>query len=144
MRVTLSSGGSNCSAFLILFLVIISLSTRAQINYKGIWQGYITAPGAYNSGYTLHIEEYAGDRISGTAYIYRNENPFQFDGILDFIGTVNRSESRITELVIVRQKMPDEYRRFQNQRIAKHERERHRPNRHHQREIERHDRCDDA
>lgn len=112
MRVTFSSYGSNCSVFLVLFLVFVSLSSRAQINYKGIWQGYITAPGAYNSGYTLHIEEYAGDRISGTAYIYRNENPFQFDGILDFIGTVNRSESRITELVIVRQKMPDEYRRL--------------------------------
>jgi hypothetical protein len=112
MRVSFYSVGSKHSVFLAFLLVIIALNTRAQIDYKGIWQGYITAPDSYNSGYTLHIEEFAGDRISGTAYIYRNENPFQFDGMLDFIGTVNRADSRITELVIVRQKMPDQYRRL--------------------------------
>lgn len=96
----------------ILLLSICSLSASAQVDFKGIWQGYITAPGSYNSGYTLHIEEHAGDRISGTAYIYRNEDPIQFDGVLDFIGTVSKEINKITELVIIKEHMPDKYRRL--------------------------------
>lgn len=92
-----------------LSLVLLAFISRAQINYKGIWQGYITASGSHNSGYTLHIEEHTGDRIAGTAYIYRNEEPVVFDGVLDFIGTVSRSTSKITELVILREKMPDDH-----------------------------------
>ena len=88
-------------ALSILLLSTLSFSASAQVDFKGIWQGYITAPGSYNSGYTLHIEEYAGDRISGTAYIYRNEDPIQFDGVLDFIGTVSKKINKITELVII-------------------------------------------
>lgn len=80
-----------------------------KTNYKGIWQGYITAPESFNSGYTLHIEEQTGDRISGTAYIYRNEDPVKFDGVLDFIGTVNQNSSKLTELVILRENMPDDH-----------------------------------
>ena len=101
--------------FLAIIIPVFSLlftDAFSQVNFKGIWQGYITAPGSYNSGYTLHIEEHAGDRISGTAYIYRNEDPIQFDGVLDFIGTVSKSSSKITELVILKQKMPDDYRRL--------------------------------
>jgi len=96
----------------IIILLHFHINSEAQISYKGIWQGYITAPGSYNSGYTLHVEEHLGDRISGTAYIYRNEDPIRFDGVLDFIGTVNSNESRVTELVILQQKMPDEHRRL--------------------------------
>jgi hypothetical protein len=93
----------------ILLVVLLPFASAAQVNYKGIWQGYISAPSSYNSGYTLHIEEYSGDRISGTAYIYRNESPLKFDGVLDFIGTINQNTSRITELVIVREKMPNSF-----------------------------------
>ena len=96
----------------ILLLSILSYTAAAQVDFKGIWQGYITAPGSYNSGYTLHIEEHSGGRISGTAYIYRNEDPIQFDGVLDFIGTVNKEISKITELVIIKEQMPDKYRRL--------------------------------
>ncbi len=90
-----------------LVFVFAPLSLYSQTDYKGIWQGYITAPGSYNSGYALHVEDQSGDRISGTAYIYRNQNPLKFDGVLDFIGTINGSGSKITELVILKEKMPD-------------------------------------
>ena len=89
----------------------VSIATQAQTNYKGIWQGYISAPGSYNSGYTLHIEEQTADRISGTAYIYRNEDPFIFDGVLDFIGTVDNF-AKVTELVILKEKLNDPSRRL--------------------------------
>jgi hypothetical protein len=98
-----------CISFI---LVISSMLCFAQVNYKGIWQGYITAPGSYTSGYAINIEESTGDRISGTAYIYRNENPIQFIGELDFIGTTSKFGSKITELVIVKEKMPDTLRRL--------------------------------
>jgi hypothetical protein len=95
-----------------LSILTSSIVSIGQVNYKGIWQGYITAPGSYSSGYTLNIEEVSADRISGTAYIYRNENPIQFLGVLDFIGTVSNSGSKLTELVIVKEKMPDTIRRL--------------------------------
>jgi hypothetical protein len=101
--------------FSAVFIVLISLlppCAKAQIHYKGIWQGYITAPGSYNSGYTLHIEDQTGDRISGTAYIYRNEDPIRFDGVLDFIGTVDGAAGKITELVVLKEKMPDKHRKL--------------------------------
>ena len=90
----------------IVVLLFFAINATAQVSYKGIWQGYITAPGSYNSGYSLHIEDHSGDRISGTAYIYRNQDPLKFDGVLDFIGTVNQGGSKITELVILKEKMP--------------------------------------
>ncbi|MBC7743638.1 MAG: hypothetical protein H7096_00890 [Flavobacterium sp.] len=89
-----------------ILIPITIFTSSSQPNYKGIWQGYITAPGSYNSGYTLHVEEQTYDRISGTAYIYRNEDPFIFDGVLDFIGTVNQF-AKLTELVIIREKVND-------------------------------------
>jgi len=93
----------------ILIFALQGFNARAQVNYKGIWQGYISSPGSLNSGYTLHIEDHKGDRISGTAYIYRNEEPVIFDGVLDFIGSVSQGTSKLTELVILREKMPDEH-----------------------------------
>jgi len=103
----------DCGSFFILILFLLfQIEAKGQINYKGIWQGYITAPGSYNSGYTLHIEDQTGDRISGTAYIYRNEDPIRFDGVLDFIGTVGQGDNKITELVILKEKMPDKHRRL--------------------------------
>lgn len=100
------------SAVFIILIGLLPTFAIAQIHYQGIWQGYITAPGSYNSGYTLHIEDQTGDRISGTAYIYRNEDPIRFDGVLDFIGTVDRGASKITELVIIKEKMPDKHRKL--------------------------------
>lgn len=100
------------SIIIALSMMIYSTVSTGQVNYKGIWQGYITAPDSYPSGYTLHIEEVSADRISGTAYIYRNEDPIQFIGVLDFIGTVSKSGSRLTELVIVKERMPDKTRRL--------------------------------
>ena len=102
----------NSLLFIITILLLFPLLAESQVNYKGIWQGYITAPGSYNSGYTLHIEEHVGDRISGTAYIYRNEDPIRFDGVLDFIGTIGKDDNKITELVILKEKMPDEHRKL--------------------------------
>ncbi|NEU07694.1 hypothetical protein GZH53_05170 [Flavihumibacter sp. R14] len=100
------------SAVIVFLIGLLPICAQAQIHYKGIWQGYITAPGSYNSGYTLHIEDQTADRISGTAYIYRNEDPIRFDGVLDFIGTVDRSAGKVTELVIVKEKMPDKNRKL--------------------------------
>lgn len=94
-------------SIVLLLLVLFAFDTSAQIDYKGIWQGYITAPESLKSGYTLHIEEHTGDRISGTAYIYRNEDPIRFDGVLDFIGIVNQNTTKLTELVILQENMPD-------------------------------------
>ncbi|WP_026898574.1 hypothetical protein [Daejeonella oryzae] len=97
-----------CFTFFSLLFLCFTSNTFSQINYKGIWQGYITAQSSYNSGYALHIEDQTGDLITGTAYIYRNEDPLQFDGILDFIGTVNQKSSKLTELVILKEKMPND------------------------------------
>lgn len=100
---------SVCMVTVFSLLLFVVFGASAQINLKGVWQGYITAPQSFNSGYTLHIEEHVGDRISGTAYIYRNEDPVKFDGRLDFIGTVNQGTSKLTELVILSENMPDDH-----------------------------------
>ena len=100
-------GTKSARAYVTILLVLFTLLCHAQINYKGIWHGYITAKGSYNSGYAINIENQAEDYISGTAYIYRNDDPLKFDGALDFIGTINRSTSKITELLILNEKMPD-------------------------------------
>lgn len=91
-------------------LLILTQNSIADTDFKGIWQGYITATyegvPLLNSGYTLNIKTQNDGRISGTAYIYRKDT-FAFEGILDFIGTVDDSRMKVTELNILKEKLFD-------------------------------------
>lgn len=94
----------------LVFALFTSCICAAQ-NYVGIWQGYITASAGGveipKSGYTLNIKQHKGDFISGTAYIY-GKKTLLFEGILDFIGTVNidSRKAKITELKILKYSKP--------------------------------------
>ncbi|MBC8053690.1 MAG: hypothetical protein H7Y13_11555 [Sphingobacteriaceae bacterium] len=88
-----------------LAICLISLSSLAQ-DYKGIWHGYITGEGLYNkSWYALNVKSQEGNIITGRAYIYGNFL-FVFWGVMDFIGTIDKGNLKITELSIKDQEMP--------------------------------------
>lgn len=94
------------AAAAVVLVIIESLSAQ---NYTGIWQGYITASEDgvqfYNSGYVLNVKSQQGDIITGSSYIY-GRYTLQFEGHLDFIGTVSSKQntSAVTELKILRYK----------------------------------------
>lgn len=95
----------NRKLILLCLLLYLPYLIKAQ-DYKGIWHGYITE---YNyeitSGYVLQVKEHKGNVISGRAYIYSKQY-FLFQGLLDFIGTIEKENSKVTELVIVKSEMP--------------------------------------
>lgn len=83
-----------------------ALCSRAQ-SFKGIWQGYISAEDSYISGYSLNILQQEGNIISGKAYLYHN-TAYHAEGRFDFIGTINGSNAKITELKIIDSIMPSD------------------------------------
>src|SRR5690606_9296944 len=88
-----------------LIFCLTAFTAKAQ-DYKGVWHGYITEfDYIITSGYVLQVKEHKGNTISGRAYIY-SKKYFLFQGLLDFIGTIDKSSSKITELVIVKSEMP--------------------------------------
>jgi|GEM_PF-723159 len=88
-----------------LIFCLTAFNAKAQ-DYKGIWHGYITEFNyTITSGYVLQVKEHKGNIISGRAYIY-SKKYFLFQGLLDFIGTIDKSSSKVTELVIVKSEMP--------------------------------------
>ena len=89
----------------LVILLFVSLTAKSQ-DYKGLWHGYITEFNyEITSGYLLHVKEHKDNIITGRAYIY-SKKYFIFQGMLDFIGTVDKGNSKVTELVIVKSEMP--------------------------------------
>lgn len=90
-------------------LLLFSTCTFSPViaqNYKGLWHGYITGYGFdINSGYVLQIKEHQGNVITGRAYIYGTQF-LEFQGLLDFIGTIDKGNSKVTELVIIKSETP--------------------------------------
>lgn len=98
----------------ILYLLILSISGFAQ-NYKGVWLGYLDSDlqniMTLNVYYILHVKEQDNNIVNGKAYVYR-ENPIQAEGILDFIGVINKDNLNINELKILHSKIPSDSSRF--------------------------------
>lgn len=92
----------------VLVILITSFSANAQ-NYKGLWHGYVTEHNnkVFSSRYFLQVKEHKGNIFSGRAFLYSKER-FLFQGMFDFIGTINQTSSKVTELVIVKSIMPAE------------------------------------
>lgn len=91
-------------------LLLISISVFAQ-DYKGIWSGYMRAEAfnvsVLNVQYILHVKEQNQNIVNGKAYIFRN-SPLHAEGILDFIGIVNKNKLKIVELKILYSKIPND------------------------------------
>jgi len=99
---------------IIFYLLLLSISGFAQ-NYKGVWLGYLDSDlqniMTLNVYYILHVKEQDNNIVNGKAYIYR-ENPIQAEGILDFIGVINKDNLNINELKILHSKIPSDSARF--------------------------------
>jgi len=99
---------------IILYLLLSSISGFAQ-NYKGVWLGYLDSDleniMTLNVYYILHVKEQDNNIVNGKAYVYR-DNPIQAEGILDFIGVINKENLNINELKILHSKIPSDSARF--------------------------------
>jgi hypothetical protein len=99
---------------IILYLLLSSISGFAQ-NYKGVWLGYLDSDlqniMTLNVYYILHVKEQDNNIVNGKAYVYR-DNPIQAEGILDFIGVINKDNLNINELKILHSKIPSDSARF--------------------------------
>lgn len=99
---------------IILYLLLLSISGFAQ-NYKGVWLGYLDSDlqniMTLNVYYILHVKEEDNNIVNGKAYVYR-DNPVQAEGILDFIGVINKDNLNINELKILHSKIPSDSARF--------------------------------
>jgi hypothetical protein len=101
-------------SLIIFYLLLLSISSFAQ-NYKGVWLGYLDSDlqniMTLNVYYILHVKEQDNDIVNGKAYIYRDK-PIQAEGILDFIGVINKDNLNINELKILHSKIPSDSARF--------------------------------
>lgn len=83
----------------ILFILFASTSGFAQ-DFKGVWLGYMDTDLQHirtlNVSYILLIKEQDNNIVNGKAYLYR-DNPLQTEGILDFIGVINKGSLRINK-----------------------------------------------
>jgi len=100
--------------YCLLLLLITSISGNAQ-DFKGVWHGYLDTDlqnrKTLNVNYILHIKDQDNNIVNGKAYIYR-DNPLQAEGILDFIGVINKGSLRVNELKILHSKIPSDTARF--------------------------------
>ncbi|HQT22417.1 MAG: hypothetical protein B7X86_08520 [Sphingobacteriales bacterium 17-39-43] len=99
---------------LILLLLLAPFSGFTQ-DFKGVWLGYMDTDLQHirtlNVNYILHVKEQDNNIVNGKAYIYR-DNPLRAEGILDFIGVINKGNLRINELKILHSKIPSDTARF--------------------------------
>ena len=99
---------------LILFTIFASISGFAQ-DFKGVWLGYMDTDLQHirtlSVNYILHVKEQDNNIVNGKAYLYR-DNPLRAEGILDFIGVINKGSLRINELKILHSKIPSDTARF--------------------------------
>ena len=101
--------------FAIIFpLLLVSISGLAQ-DFKGVWLGYMDTDlqniRTLSVNYILHVKEQDNNIVNGKAYLYR-DNPLRAEGILDFIGVINKGSLRINELKILHSKIPSDTARF--------------------------------
>lgn len=101
-------------SFSLIILLFACISTFAQ-DYKGIWTGYMSTDlrdiRVLNINYILHVKDQNQNIVNGKAYLYR-DNPLRAEGILDFIGVINKDKLTITELKILLSKIPGDSTRF--------------------------------
>lgn len=99
---------------LIIKLLFVSMSAFTQ-DFKGIWLGYMDTDlqniKTLNVNYILHVKDQDNNIVNGKAYLYR-DNPIRAEGILDFIGVINKGNLRINELKILHSKIPSDTSRF--------------------------------
>ena len=99
---------------IILKFLFASISGFAQ-DFKGIWLGYMDTDiqniRTLNVSYILHVKDQDNNIVNGKAYIYR-DNPIRAEGILDFIGVINKGNLIINELKILHSKIPSDSARF--------------------------------
>jgi hypothetical protein len=97
-----------------LFIIFASISGIAQ-DFKGVWLGYMDTDLQHirtlSVNYILHVKEQDNNIVNGKAYLYR-DNPLRAEGILDFIGVINKGSLRINELKILHSKIPSDTTRF--------------------------------
>ena len=97
-------------SYITLGVLLITISVFAQ-DYKGVWSGYMAADiynvQVLNVQYVLHVKDQNQNIVNGKAYIFR-KNPLHAEGILDFIGIVNKNNLKITELKILYSKVPND------------------------------------
>ena len=93
----------NKRVFILVFPCMFLVSSVGFTqDYKGIWIGYLTGMGPYyNTNYTLDVKTQEGNVITGRAYVY-SEHYLTHEGVLDFIGDINKNTLKITELSILK------------------------------------------
>jgi hypothetical protein len=90
--------------FKVLIILLFPISALAQ--YKGIWNGFLTAENkTYRSYYILDVKEEFDGLIKGDAYIYRI-NYLSFLGKMNFIGTKYGNKIHISELKLLINQRP--------------------------------------
>ena len=98
----------------LLFLLLATISGYSQ-DFKGVWLGYLDTDLQHTKtldvNYILHIKDQDNNIVNGKAYIYR-DNPLRAEGILDFIGVINKGSLRVNELKILHSKIPSDTARF--------------------------------
>lgn len=101
--------------YLSLFFLLFSSVCGYTQDFKGVWHGYLDTDlqnrKTLNVNYILHIKDQDNNIVNGKAYIYR-DNPLRAEGILDFIGVINKSSLRVNELKILHSKIPSDTARF--------------------------------
>jgi len=101
--------------YLLIFNFLFASISGFSQDYKGVWLGYMDTDlqniRTLNVSYILHVKEQDNNIVNGKAYIYR-DNPIRAEGILDFIGVVNKNILSINELKILHSKIPSDSARF--------------------------------
>jgi hypothetical protein len=91
---------------LVLFQVFYTQSLVAQ-SLKGLWHGYITANGVDVKGFfALYLEDEQQDLLFGRTYLNRPDLLPDAHNILQFIGTRDQKNIKITELKILNELLP--------------------------------------
>lgn len=97
-------------AFYIAALTIVSLPSANAQNLKGIWTGNFvsdtTGVPIINTEYVLNVKSQTNNIISGLAYVI--EHRFRIEGILEFIGFIDKNKVKISEIRILSSKIPIE------------------------------------
>lgn len=95
-----------CMSFCFI-LLCFSGNISAQVNFKGLWNGYITADNLQDrAGYIISIEEQKDGIISGKALLYKPNLFAEAYGLQQFFGTIDKDQITITDVVILDERIP--------------------------------------
>lgn len=88
-------------------LCACSANILAQVNLKGLWNGYITTDNHDAQGnYIINIEAQKDGIISGKALLYKPNIYAEAFGLQQFFGTINNNQINISDVVILDERMP--------------------------------------